>query len=587
MPNVISNGHSGFERGAWDRPPYGRSIVLSLQLEHDPGTEFLRGKFVEVIVCERPATLHGLRERSTAAPRNWPTSAHSRTYLKFVLFALCATLYLLPFMRPLWKATDEGTIVYGAVRVVHGQVFGRDFFEVMGPGSFYWLAAFFKIFGVTFLAERICLFVTSLGTGLSIYFLTRRLCGKYQILPAILMVGVSFSTIWPMVNHHTDSNFFALLAVVCVVLWQDKGSSFLLVAGGALAAVTTCILQPKGILLLLGFLIWLGIEYWRHSAPLSAPSIMLTSYLGVIAAILVYFWAQGALRDLLYMNLIWPWQNYGVVNTVPYATGISQFWTHWTLPIHGIRWLLPVGLVLITPFALVALLPALVPALGLGFGKENLKPQILLYWFCAWALWLSEFHRRDIAHLASGSPLLIILCVYFLTRYEGRPADLVLQFLALSAGALATVNLFIVLCARPVQTRVGEVAMFKADPVLTFLDGHTKPGEEIFSYPYCPMYYFLSGTTNPTRYSLLIYNYNTPSQFDEVIRVLDRHKVKYVVWDASFQEKAAATFFTATMYRPAGGFLMEPYLKSHYKVVQDIDGIRIMERKANDNAASQ
>jgi hypothetical protein len=127
--------------------------------------------------------------------------------------------------------------------------------------------------------------------------------------------------------------------------------------------------------------------------------------------------------------------------------------------------------------------------------------------------------------------------------------------------------------------------MFKPDPVLAFLDNHAAPGTEIFSYPYCPMYYFLSSTTNPTRYSLLLYNYNTPAQFREVIGVLEERKVKYVLWDTSFQAKAASTIYSATMYRPAGGLLLEPYLESHYKVVKDFDGALIMERKGNDHAA--
>jgi hypothetical protein len=76
-------------------------------------------------------------------------------------------LYLLPFTRLLRQGTDEGQLVYGAVRVAHGQVFARDFFEVVAPGTFYWLALFFKLFAVTFVAARMCLFLTSLGTGVS------------------------------------------------------------------------------------------------------------------------------------------------------------------------------------------------------------------------------------------------------------------------------------------------------------------------------------------------------------------------------------------------------------------------------------
>jgi hypothetical protein len=97
------------------------------------------------------------------------------------------------------------------------------------------------------------------------------------------------------------------------------------------------------------------------------------------------------------------------------------------------------------------------------------------------------------------------------------------------------------------------------------------------------MYYFLSGTTNPTRYSLLLYNYNTPSQFQDTIRVLDQHRVKYVIWDTTVESKAAP-YFSAAMYRPAGGLLMEPYLEAHYRIVKDFDGVLILERKEDDHA---
>ena len=540
---------------------------------------------MEVSLQELPDTHRGDRETSVApasihAPANTP---FARSYIPYFFFALCVAIYLLPFMRLIFIGSDEGTLVEGAVRILHGQVFARDFFEVIGPGTFYLLAGFFKLFGATFLADRTWLFVTSMGTLLSMYFLSRRVCGKYQFLPPVLLISLYFTSLWPMVNHHVDSNFFGLLSVVCMVLWQDTRRNILLITAGAGAAVTTCILQPKGMLLLVAFLAWLWIRHRRRSASLPALGIVLAGYSSVIVVVLLYFWSQGALRDLIYMNFVWPSQHYETVNAVPYARGIFQFWIHWAVPIHGVRWLILLGVVLILPFLFVAALPALVPLLGIPRGKENLRPEILLYWFCGWALWLSEFHRRDIAHLTSGSPLLIILCVYFLGEYRGKITELALQLLTISACALAVVNLFIVLAAYSIPTRVGTVAMFKPNPALPFLDSHVAPGSEIFVYPNDPMYYFLSGTTNPTRYSLLMYNYNTPSQFQEVIRTLDQHKVRYVLWDTNFQKKASP-YFSAAMYRPVGGFILEPYLESHYRVVQDVDGVRIMERKADDHA---
>src|SRR6185437_11658179 len=123
--------------------------------------------------------------------------------------------------------------------------------------------------------------------------------------------------------------------------------------------------------------------------------------------------------------------------------------------------------------------------------------------------------------------------------------------------------------------------------VLAYLDEHVAPGDEIFAYPYCPRYYFLSSTTNPTPYSILVYNYNTPSQFQDVVRILEQHKVKYVLWDSNFAQ-ATVDVFPGSTQPPPGGFIVEPYLESHYTLVQVVGGIRIMERNpdANPNSAA-
>jgi hypothetical protein len=125
--------------------------------------------------------------------------------------------------------------------------------------------------------------------------------------------------------------------------------------------------------------------------------------------------------------------------------------------------------------------------------------------------------------------------------------------------------------------------MFQSDPALTALDNIVPSGEEIFAYPYIPMYYFLAATTNPTRYSVLVYHYNTPSQFEEVVRVLEQRQVRYVVWNTGFQENTK-TFFPAMKSASEDELIIEHYLESHYKVVWADANYRIMERKGRDHA---
>jgi hypothetical protein len=186
-------------------------------------------------------------------------------------------------------------------------------------------------------------------------------------------------------------------------------------------------------------------------------------------------------------------------------------------------------------------------------------------------------------HLAFGSPLLIILCVYYLQQYPAKIADLALQVLAISTACLLAFNFLLVLSARSTPTRVGPVAMFKSDPALAALQDKVAPGEEIFAYPYIPMYYFLSATTNPTRYSAMMYHFNTPSQFEEVVRLLEHRRVRHVLWNTGFQENTSI-FFPGMKPVKDDELIVEPYLESHYKVIWADANYRLMERKDEDHA---
>jgi hypothetical protein len=95
------------------------------------------------------------------------------------------------------------------------------------------------------------------------------------------------------------------------------------------------------------------------------------------------------------------------------------------------------------------------------------------------------------------------------------------------------------------------------------------------------MYYFLSNINNPTRYTFLVYNYYTASQFAEVIQNLDQHRVKYVLWDKGMQDKVIDVLFPSAHPKH---LIMEPYLESHYKPIWVHDGVLLMERNDDDPA---
>ena len=502
----------------------------------------------------------------------------------YISFTICSILCLYPFMRVYLPVGDEGTLIYDAVRVAQGQIPYRDFFEVMGPGTFYWVALSFKIFGITWQATRIALYVTSVATALMMFFLTRRLRTGFDIFPAIFLMATSFGHIWPAISHHGVSNLLALLSFAAFVIWLDKCWPALLVAAGALAALTTCVLQPKGILLFLAFLVLLTLLCRKEAGFASYVFCLAAGYVAIAVFILLFFWTAGGLHDYVYANFIWPLTRYGNVNSVPYGLGIGEFyWKPWVQSFSAA--LSPalgylVAGIFIIPFLIVAAFPILLPTIALCNKSRAFSRALLPYWIAGWALWLSEVHRKDITRLVYGSPLLIILLIYLLSRLKRSSARIALTPITLSVIALAAFNGCLTLAAHvKINTVRGELRMFKKDPLLEFLTTHVTPGEEMFVYSYSPIYYFLSGTINPTKYSLLMYRMTDDIQFRDAVRSLKRSSVRYVVWDNVADSKETTTIFPDYRPPPKNNRPLETYITQHFTVIYQQHGARVLERQ--------
>ena len=234
------------------------------------------------------------------------------------------------------------------------------------------------------------------------------------------------------------------------------------------------------------------------------------------------------------------------------------------------------------PFLIVMGLPLVLLTLGLRSRRVSLDRLVLPYWFAGLAFWFSEIHRKDLPHIAWGSPILIILAFHLYRQMHGKWLNGALKLIGISALALAMLNPLVALSASMrYTTRRGSVHAVNADGVLDFLTTRVKPGEAIFVYPYAPMYYFLSATINPTRYSILMYCMNTESQFRDAVQSLETNDVRYVVWDRSFPEWIN-NWFPAYRNPPRDKLIMEPYLTEHYRVVGNSDtGFQFLERNGS------
>jgi hypothetical protein len=553
-----------------------------------------RASLTEPVDSTLPALPEAHPTARKASPFNHPVI---RTCL---LLALTAA-FLLPVTRILCPVLgDEGTLLYGAQRVSEGAIPGRDFVEMIGPGSFYWLGLFFKLFGAEWQVSRLHLLFTGVATTGLLYAIARQVCRESEAILLWLFIMVMGIPLWPVVSHHWDSNLFAILAFWCYLKLETTGHPGWAAAAGSLAGITTCFMQQKGLFVLLAFAASAVVRRLWSCADSPSPAskradwialwLLAGSYIAVGVVVLGAFWQAGALRNLLYANLLWPMSGYNDINMVTYAEGLKPAAMGPSLQIFGPKWsaagLICEGLSVI-PFMVIAILPLLsimrlVDSLS-SHGKRLLWSPWLAVMLAGAGLWLSEIHRKDMFHLAAGSPLLLVALL-------GNPQSIskagirtaLMGVLAVALVAFGSLNFAAYVgSARPVETRRGTVMSSVDDAALRFLNTATKEREFVFIYPYCPIYYYLADLRNPTRYSLLLYGYNTPAQFDEVIRNLEEKRVRYVL-DAAGYGDDPRRWFPAYRQPAADKLKLEQYLSQHYEVTSVGNGIRLLQRRADE-----
>jgi hypothetical protein len=509
-----------------------------------------------------------------------------------ILAVVVGGLYLWLFLRVQWRIGDEGSIVYGAVRVTEGAVPYRDFFEVMGPGTFYGLALWFKLLGTSWLTSRVAVLTTALVSACSIYYATtRQYRGRFALLPAALYTIVTLPS-WPGANHHFDSNMWALLAFAlsASVVHLTRSGSVLV---GVLAGLAATIMPQKGVLLVAAICLGRLMDgarprAWRRAA---ADTLwVIAPFLMVGASVVVFFWSQDALSDLVYANLIWPATRYHSVNVVPYGYDLGEMSYGRLAPLLTavLPWpLAAAAAVLVTvPFIVVLVLPIAGAAFLLkevARRRRTASPATSVpwtYWCAGFALFASEFHRMDLMHLAYGSPILLIATSVWLSRASGSAALITRRMLISSVASLAVLLALTVIApaTTTTKTRIGDVQLSSQDDALNFLHENVPAGEQVFVYPYYPMYYFLADVRNPTRYSILMYHINTPAQFDEVIRDLEAGQIRYVLWDTWVAGANLTQWFPGYQEPPADEQRLEQYLNGHYEVVGIKNRFRVLRR---------
>ncbi|HEY9723931.1 MAG TPA: glycosyltransferase family 39 protein [Oscillatoriaceae cyanobacterium] len=454
-----------------------------------------------------------------------------------------AVLLLIPYLLTSGFHGDEFDNLNDALRMLHGQLIYRDFFEFIAPFSFWIAEATFALAGPSVLAARL---VQSAGLLLStwqLYDLARRLEVPPWLaaLPGVILLGALYRA-WPGYSHHWIALPLALGALQAAMRALD-GPRRWWGLSGLLAGLVTLDMQTDGpalVAVLVGTSVLDAVLRRKDRAAalkdLGALTLGCALPWGLAT---LYFATQGALVTTLKLVWLWPLHHYkqaGGFNDVRYG---SDWWGEIRPIARSPLWLGRAfhlsGTYLLAPVAAIA---------GLSWFARSLIRRAWSDTSARWALvilWaianfaLVVHGRADYPRIAIYAvPSVLVLCAFagralsrraawkwfptaLLVTYAGTGLFLLSRYMAADPATWCRL-------ASPDQ-RIASL------PVLSYLRAHTEPSDRLVVFPNGGLFYFY-GRPAATRYTVIYpigYRYMDPREIHEVWHEIAQSKPKYMV----------------------------------------------------------
>ena len=531
-----------------------------------------------------------------------------------VCLACLVFLFSLVYLRLFYNYTlingDEGIVLQGAQRVLEGQVPYRDFFSFYTPGSYYWLALFFKLFGSSILVGRVVLLVEGALLSTLTYLLARRATARWSALMAAYFVTLTCVPFRFIVLHNWDSTLWASLALYSALRFLERPRSAWALATGAFTAFTCLFEQSKGSGLVLGLgagcliLTWISRRYRAGAPPAvarascpSGPAVgagrprdsgpnaraaifMAAGFFAPFLLTFLYFGLHHGLPQLL-ADWLWPLHHYSAVNKAPLGFLVLDPTQRETM-YAGSSLLRLLTLLITGPWYVVPVLP-FVACLVLAYwlvrmwraGRATAQARYYVTISATLTgLLLSTLAtgRADFTHLVYLGPLFFLVLAWILDGghipspllHTLKPLLAFLLFFSFTAFGMALLWQPLNAHQRLV-TRRGSLKTNSSDQVIDYVQRRVSAGETMLVYPYLPLYYYLTATRSPGRYEYLMPGFHSPQQFQELLAELIADRTRVVLFEPSFREKIVAGFPSAAPSVLAAPDPVEAYIVTHYR----------------------
>ncbi|HPC78274.1 MAG TPA: glycosyltransferase family 39 protein, partial [bacterium] len=243
----------------------------------------------------------------------------------FLFVLIISILFLYGSINISYNMYDEGIVVYGASRILKGDIPYRDFWTMYAPGQFYTVAFLFKIFGENLFVSRVYSATVNLLIVLLVYFIVKKVSDE-----RLALLSMVLSTLWMggwglFYSSPTPSGtFWSLLGIYFVIdfLSTEKVSS--LFTGGIITGIGAIFRHDiGGYTFIASTIVILFYAYLKISDRSIKDTIKLWGrYLaGTVAGFLpfaIYFLVNVPFGEIIYDLIIFPGKVFLRVRDLPY-----------------------------------------------------------------------------------------------------------------------------------------------------------------------------------------------------------------------------------------------------------------------------
>jgi hypothetical protein len=482
-----------------------------------------------------------------------------------VVFAV-STLYCATQPYNLY-GLDEGYFLYEAKRILDGQLFYRDFFQLVTPAAWYAMAGSFWLFGTSMATARTTMAVVH-GLIAVCMVLACRALGVRRSIAAV--VGLAEAAVcYPPVARAAPHWFATLFSMVLllVLLRRRLTSARYALLAGALVGILFLIQQSKGAGMALAPAVMLLADHWLLArAPridwrsaLTCAAACAAGVLVVVISILGLFVLFGGFEPVYAALVRFPLGNYRAfhasVRWGGYAPGFDP-------PIAPVIKYLS----LLVPAAAAA---RVVWQWRAGWSPAARRPLLVALAASAGAL-LSVNYSPGYPYLALVAPIWLTPLAEMLNAAVERVerswrwasgVSMALLIAIVVFFAFTLVNLRRAMLAQwgyATETPFGRIAFASEQDLALFLAARAEidraATRAVFVYPSLPGFYLLTDTINPTRFQVLIPRYSAPEHEEEVLDVLEAQRVPFIVFNLYPMDHKADR--------------IRPYIRQRYERVQ-------------------